>query len=628
MAMQTHARQASAEAQVVQRACKCDDRTAEADLCPACKSAARLGVQARYRLNRPGDAYEREADRIADRVIAGGARPGVVLPVTPLVQRQPEAEEEEEEVQASRTLQRQADQDDEEEPVQMKQAAPARPAAASQAAAAVQSGGMSLPAAERAWFEPRFGRNLGHLRLHTGGAAQRAAQAIGASAYALREHIAFAPGQYAPGTRAGRHLLAHEITHTLQQGGGRVIRRTCPSDVSKIPKGGEEEFEKTVDAIKALQRYTDLTREDRRVADHIIDGARGSACPMFYITELKALFETERRDKAETAKAQRKSSEAAVTKEAETIKKSEEHEKKTGEKLIDTGAQERAMSAKERDFKRQRGEDGTIFRIDDRDPANVFVRMKVRVLKKGTATDTDRKRVEDLEDAIERQAETKGYLLDLDFVRRSGTDVFTVHVDPSAWPDSHNWISGPGTLAHEAHHLLKLEDRYNYIASHARNVDMEIGTRLYWFREQMMRPADPLSRQSMMRNSHSTNPLNEEDICALVGDDYRDCLVKRFALKTTTEIESIGRTLKQDYAPENAALLKVLSEAWDSRPMEEQIKGCAEGDPLCGLPPASAFGDPNIIAMDEVKFPLKNPHKQTSGEKLKRTKRKKKKTAP
>ena len=90
MAMQTHARQASAEAQVVQRACKCDDRTAEADLCPACKSAARLGVQARYRLNRPGDAYEREADRIADRVIAGGARPGVVLPVTPLVQRQPE----------------------------------------------------------------------------------------------------------------------------------------------------------------------------------------------------------------------------------------------------------------------------------------------------------------------------------------------------------------------------------------------------------------------------------------------------------------------------------------------------------------------------------------------------------
>ena len=190
--------------------------------CRACAEAdtalARRPAQVRTgpALGHPGDRYEDEAERIADRVTAGRpvpltgplpAPPPPPLPVTPLVQRQAEENEDE----------------GERETVQAKPAGTAacrgpRGGAARAARAVAGGGGRPLPDALRGWFEPRFGHDLGHVRLHTAPEAAEAARGIAARAYTLGPNIAFAPGHYAPATAAGRRLLAHEITHTLQQG--------------------------------------------------------------------------------------------------------------------------------------------------------------------------------------------------------------------------------------------------------------------------------------------------------------------------------------------------------------------------------------------------------------------------
>lgn len=62
--------------------------------------------------------------------------------------------------------------------------------------------------------------DLGAVRVHTSAEAGRSARSMGALAYASGSHIAFAPGQYAPGTDSGRHVLAHELAHVAQHAGG------------------------------------------------------------------------------------------------------------------------------------------------------------------------------------------------------------------------------------------------------------------------------------------------------------------------------------------------------------------------------------------------------------------------
>jgi len=83
--------------------------------------------------------------------------------------------------------------------------------------------GTPLTASERAFFEPRFGEDLSGVRIHMGDTADTAAKAINARAFSLGNSIAFAKGEYQPGTQSGRTLMAHEITHTLQ--GQRKVRR-------------------------------------------------------------------------------------------------------------------------------------------------------------------------------------------------------------------------------------------------------------------------------------------------------------------------------------------------------------------------------------------------------------------
>lgn len=82
----------------------------------------------------------------------------------------------------------------------------------------LSSPGARLDAATRTFFEPRFGHDLSDIQVHADARAGESAQAVDALAYTVGRDVVFGSGQYAPHTTAGRHLLAHEITHTLQQG--------------------------------------------------------------------------------------------------------------------------------------------------------------------------------------------------------------------------------------------------------------------------------------------------------------------------------------------------------------------------------------------------------------------------
>lgn len=81
----------------------------------------------------------------------------------------------------------------------------------------LHSAGEPLGAASRALFEPRFGHDFSQVRVHSDAKAVESARAVNASAYALGNQIVFGEGQYAPRTAAGQRLIAHELTHVLQQ---------------------------------------------------------------------------------------------------------------------------------------------------------------------------------------------------------------------------------------------------------------------------------------------------------------------------------------------------------------------------------------------------------------------------
>lgn len=109
-------------------------------------------------------------------------------------------------------------------PLLVARAPEARPAAEGAVEAAVEagirrsaSGGVLLSRQTRNFLEPRFGANFGGVRIHTDSNAANLATRVGARAFTFGRHIFFNEGQYRPDTRDGMELLAHELTHTIQQ---------------------------------------------------------------------------------------------------------------------------------------------------------------------------------------------------------------------------------------------------------------------------------------------------------------------------------------------------------------------------------------------------------------------------
>jgi len=81
----------------------------------------------------------------------------------------------------------------------------------------LNSPGQPLEASTRAFMEPRFGHDFSQVRMHTDAKAAESARAVNALAYTVGSNVVFGAGQYTPGTNEGRRLMAHELTHVVQQ---------------------------------------------------------------------------------------------------------------------------------------------------------------------------------------------------------------------------------------------------------------------------------------------------------------------------------------------------------------------------------------------------------------------------
>lgn len=105
--------------------------------------------------------------------------------------------------------------------------------------------GQPLDTGSRHFMEERFGYDFSGVRVHSDEQAQRSADETNAEAYTVGQDIVFASGRYSPGTEGGRELLAHELTHVVQQGfAGR-------GSAGAIAMGGHDEHETSADATAA-----------------------------------------------------------------------------------------------------------------------------------------------------------------------------------------------------------------------------------------------------------------------------------------------------------------------------------------------------------------------------------------
>jgi hypothetical protein len=218
-------------------------------------------IQPKLTVNDPGDRYEKEAERVADAVMrmpdGGNENPKEKLPedriqrMCPRCRRRARKGKPLNCEECEQELQRKRDgSGGETAPVQ-------------QAAAATRGPGQPLPDRTQSFFEERMGADFSGVRVHTGGEADAAARSIDARAYTLGSDVVMRSGEYRPHSREGKRLLAHELTHVVQQSrsGSQsdLIQREQIGDVH--PSGEKckyKYFKYKID--KSMNTYSQLAR--------------------------------------------------------------------------------------------------------------------------------------------------------------------------------------------------------------------------------------------------------------------------------------------------------------------------------------------------------------------------------
>ena len=183
------------------------------------KSAVK--IQAKLTVDTPGDIYEQEADRISDRVTCMSTpqlqRAGACGEGYPKCQTE-QPSQERERLRTQRVQSNDLGQIAAPHIIHDVLSSPSRP----------------LDPATRELMEPRFGHDFRGVRVHTDAKAAESAQAIGAAAYTVGQEVVFGAGRYAPGTAEGRRLLAHELTHVVQQASAATPRLQCQPDRNDV----------------------------------------------------------------------------------------------------------------------------------------------------------------------------------------------------------------------------------------------------------------------------------------------------------------------------------------------------------------------------------------------------------
>jgi hypothetical protein len=178
-------------------------------------------IQPKLKISQPNDKYEQEADRVADQVMR--------MP-DPRIQHQIEPEEEEEFLKA-------------------KEVPSKNPQVTSQVEThftSLSSGGQPLPESVRAFFNPRFGYDFSQVQVYRDTRAADIAKTLHAQAFTIGNEIVFGAGRYAPGTQEGQKLLAHELTHVIQQQGTtQRLQSQASNDSSndEVEQEGEQRAE-------------------------------------------------------------------------------------------------------------------------------------------------------------------------------------------------------------------------------------------------------------------------------------------------------------------------------------------------------------------------------------------------
>jgi hypothetical protein len=147
----------------------------------------------------------------------------------------------------------------------------------------LRSGGRALDESVRGRFEPRFGVDFSRVRIHADDQAARSARGFGARAYTAGNHIAFDTGEYAPNTAKGARLLAHELTHVVQQEAHAVTEGVEPHGST-----AEREADGLADAAISGAAVTPASRPTATVMRQLVEAAllgkdeKGKFCTRFY----------------------------------------------------------------------------------------------------------------------------------------------------------------------------------------------------------------------------------------------------------------------------------------------------------------------------------------------------------
>jgi uncharacterized protein DUF4157 len=192
-----------------------------------------LMLQTKLTVNTPGDRYEQEADRISEQVMR--------MP-EPQLQRActcggvcPNCQAEQQDQEQVRLQTKRVLADD-----------TGQVAAPPIVHEVLRSPGQPLDPATHVFMEQRFGHDFSRVRVHSDADAEQSARNVNAKAYTVGQDIVFASGQYAPHTTDGRKLLAHELTHVVQQGNGTSLPA---SGLLPIDTSGETVAEQASDKV-------------------------------------------------------------------------------------------------------------------------------------------------------------------------------------------------------------------------------------------------------------------------------------------------------------------------------------------------------------------------------------------
>jgi hypothetical protein len=211
-------------------------------------------LQAKLMIGQPNDKYEQEAGKVAEKVtrMASGApcpeyqnqRKGMIQAsqISLLIQRQRNVEKEFEQ--------------EKEALIQTKTVRTPSEVSPSISAGiqSLQGGGRLLSRLERRFFEPRFQADFSNVRVHSDGRAANLAMSVNARAFTFGRNIVFGAGEYASDTSSGRSLLAHELTHVLQQRHSEAKDEVSNERIQRTSSLCPENWRQTVreDHVRAL----------------------------------------------------------------------------------------------------------------------------------------------------------------------------------------------------------------------------------------------------------------------------------------------------------------------------------------------------------------------------------------